>query len=89
MRNVAHLVAIAIAIALSGCAAGGGGGNFANPISNLRNMSMSTVASFAQNVRSFLISGTPEQAVDAAKQVVANSLKDPNGAQFRNVRLAR
>ena len=88
MKNAAHLVAIAIAIALSGCAAGGGG-NFANPITNLRNMSMSTVASFAQNVKSFLISGTPEQAVDAAKQVVANSLKDPNGAQFRNVRLAR
>jgi murein DD-endopeptidase MepM/ murein hydrolase activator NlpD len=89
MRNLAYLVAFAAA--LSGCAAGGGsgGGNYVDPLANLRNISMSTVASFAQTVKIFLGANTQEQAVEAAKQTVANALKDPNSAQFRNVRLTR
>lgn len=83
MRNISCVVAIAVVI--SGCAVGGG--NYVNPITNVRNISMSSVANYAQTVKSFLATGTQEQAIEAAKQTVANSLKDPSGAQFRNVRL--
>ena len=84
MRTISCVVAIAVVI--SGCAVSGSG-NYVNPITNVRNISMSTVANYAQTVKSFLATGTQEQAIETAKQTVANSLKDPSGAQFRNVRL--
>lgn len=83
MKNVALIAALVVA--LSGCAAGGG--NYIHPMTNARNISMSAVASYANTVKTYLTSGTQEQAIEAAKQTVASSLKDPSGAQFRNVRL--
>lgn len=79
---------VTVVAALSGCAINGGGANYVHPITNVRNISMSTVASYAQTVKLFLTTGTQEQAIEAAQKTVANSLKDPSGAQFRNVRLA-
>lgn len=67
---------------LGGCASGS-----YDPFSVPRNSSLSVVASYASSVKRFLASGTPEDAIKKAQEAVANSLKDPGSAQFRNVRL--
>lgn len=85
MKNV---VAISmLAVGLVGCAAGGGGGGYVHPLTNVRRISMETVASFSRTVKDYLTTGSVEQAVGEAQKAVANALKDPNAAQFRNVRL--
>ena len=81
-------IVLMLTVSLSGCAAVGSGTRYVNAIDNVRNSSMSTVAGYAQTVKSFLSTGTQEQAIEKAKQVVASSLKDPDSAQFRNVRIA-
>ncbi len=77
-----HIVVTTLTLALYGCATGNGGVYGA-----IRHSSLSEVASYAKTVNFFLTTGTPEQAIQAAKQAVADGMKDPSSAQFRNVRL--
>lgn len=83
MKKISCVFAVVV---ISGCAASSGG-NYVNSITNLRNISMSRVENHAQTVKLFLENGTQEKAIEAAKQTVANSLKDPSSAQFRDVHL--
>jgi hypothetical protein len=53
----------------------------------LRAMSIKVVDAYAASVADYLKKKSQKSAVDQAKKVVANSLKDPSSAQFRNVQL--
>lgn len=79
MKNI---VAIALTLALYGCATGDGG-----VYGDIRRSALSEVAGYAKTVKLFLATGTPEQAVQDAKQALADGMKDPSSVQFRNVRL--
>lgn len=70
------------AIALTGCASGP-----YDAFSNPRSLSLYNVQRYSSSVSEFLRSGTPEQAIEKAQAAVANLLKDPGSAQFRNVRV--
>lgn len=83
MKKIATVMTFAAII--SGCAAGGG--NYVNPLTNIRNLSMTRVERYAKTVKAFLATGTQDQVIEAAKVNVANSLKDPGSAQFKNVHL--
>jgi hypothetical protein len=79
MKKIA-LITVAAAI-VSGCASGG----YVDPYANLRSTAMTTVESFSRSVKLALSNGTPDQVIAKAKAAVADGLKDPGSAQFRNV----
>lgn len=54
---------------------------------NLRDISRGKVESFAKEMSSFLKGNSEESAIEEVKKTVANSLRDPESAQFRNVRV--
>jgi hypothetical protein len=84
MRKALQITAV-VAV-LSACAPMSGG--YSDPLSRLRNDSMATVDFIANELVEFLATGTENQAIEKAKIIVADSLKDPSSAQFRNVRIA-
>lgn len=76
-----------IVLALTGCAVDPNRSVY-DPLANIRNNSFSLVENYSQSVKFFLTNHTEEEALEKAREAVAESLKDPSSAQFRNVRLA-
>ena len=81
------LLVFSIAAILVGCAPPPGG--YPSPYENLRQISLSKVARFAASVKTDLVNETPQQVVEKGKKAIADTLKDPASAQFRNVRLVQ
>lgn len=78
------LTMLVAALAISGCATG----SYVDPITNLRGSAISEANYYARNLDEFLNSGgSPEKALEKAKEAIASKLKDPGSAQFRNVKL--
>jgi hypothetical protein len=73
-------------VMISGCAQVGG---YNNPSTRVRDISMLTVGDYSQVVKTFLMTGTQEKAIEQAQIALANSMKDPSSTQFRNVRLVK
>jgi len=76
-----------IAATLVGCAPPPGG--YPPPYENLRQSSLSEVASYAASVKTALVNETPQQVIEKGKKAIADTLKDPASTQFRNVRLVQ
>lgn len=55
----------------------------------LRLGSISLVEAYAAQVAKFLKSNKEAAAIENAKKAIADSLKDPSSAQFRNVRIVK
>lgn len=62
--------------------------SLANRYENLRKTSRLQVDSYSKELTAYLAENGEEAAVKKATASVANSLKDPSSAQFRNVRIA-
>lgn len=79
------VIAVISTLALiSGCAVV----NAPSALQNLRDSSMSEVRDYAQDLAGLLRSGTSrEEAIEITKKSMADSLKDPEGARFRNLRI--
>ena len=76
-----HLfLVVSIAASLVGCA-------YRDPYQSLQQSSLARVASYATSVKAALENETPQQVMEKGKKAIADSLKDPSSAQFRNVRL--
>jgi len=89
MRTV--LVTAAAAIFLVGCAPMPSG-SYVSPVEQasqrLRQSSMDQVALLSRETKTFLDGGKTEaEAIKQAQTAVADRLKDPGAAQFRNVRV--
>lgn len=83
------LVSSIVAI-LAGCAPPPGGYNPPyQRYENLRQISLSEVASYAASVKADLLNETPQSVMEKGKKAIADTLKDPLSAQFRNVRLVQ
>ena len=81
------LLVSSIAATLVGCAPPPGG--YPPPYQNLRQISLSEVAGYASSVKTELVNETPQQVIEKGKKAIADTLKDPASAQFRNVRLVQ
>lgn len=81
------LLVSSIAATLAGCAPPPGG--YPPPYENLRQISLSEVARYAASVKTDLVNETPQQVIEKGKKAIADTLKDPASAQFRNVRLVQ
>ena len=82
-----HIFISIVTVTLVGCAPPPGG--YPSPYENLRQISLSEVANYAKSVKIALISQRPEDVIEKGKQAVADTLKDPASATFRNVRLIK
>lgn len=80
------LLVSSIAAAMVGCASPGG---YSSPYENLRQASLSLVAGYAASVKTDLVNETPQQVIEKGEKAIADTLKDPASAQFRNVRLVQ
>lgn len=79
---------VAILIGLAGCAPGVMGPSpYQQGLYDLRTTSMAAVYAYDAPVAQFIKSNGEDAAVEKAKFVVADSLRDPSSAQFRNVRV--
>jgi hypothetical protein len=85
---IKNLICCSVAVFLTGCAAPPPGG-YRTPVDNLREISLSTTAGHIAAVRAALLTETREQVIEKGKAAIANKLKDPSSAQFRNVRLVK
>ena len=81
------LLVSSIAVTLAGCAPPPGG--YPPPYENLRQISLSEVARYAASVKTDLVNDAPYQVIEKGKKAIADTLKDPASAQFRNVRLVQ
>lgn len=78
---------VAATIFVAGCA-GPNGNGYVSPSQRLVNASLEEVAGFSYDMKKFLASGKSEQdAIASAQKAVADSLKDPESARFRNVKV--
>lgn len=71
-----------IAMILTACAANG-----QRLGDKLRDTAMNQAIEFANSTRNYLLNNSEESAIQLAKESVQLGLKDPESAQFRNVRL--
>ncbi len=78
------LTAVGLSAALVACAPPPGG--YRSPLDNLRDNSFTQVRGFSEFTKLQLAKTAPEQVIEAAKKSLADTLKDPSSAQFRNVR---
>jgi len=82
------LAMCAAAAGLSGCAPGMMGPSpYQQGLYDLETTSMAAVYGYDAPVAEFIKSNGEEAAIENAKRVVADSLRDPSSAQFRNVRV--
>lgn len=73
-----------LAVLLAGCMASGGG----SPLQSLRNSSLIEVRTFSLRLGAHIASGVGvDQAINDVKQAIADGMKDPDSAKFRNVRI--
>jgi len=83
--NHINIRAACIALApmlLAGCVA------LPSPVNNLREASLDTVERYGASVSAYLANGgTEEGAIAKAQEAASYSLKDPDSAKFRNVRI--
>lgn len=79
------LLTYGIVAILAGCA----GNNPEKHYFVLRQSSLSVVAVYSESVEAELMNASPEQVINMAKNVMADTLKDPVSAQFRNIRLVQ
>jgi hypothetical protein len=61
-------------------------GGYYSPLDGLRDNSLAQVRGFSEYTKLQLAKAPPEQVLEAAKKSLADTLKDPGSAQFRNVR---
>jgi len=87
MVSVKFLGGLVAAALVTGCVAPGE--TYQDRLSNLRSGSLSTVSDYATSVAEFRKSDSEESAIELGKHLVADSLKDPGSAQFRNVRFVK
>lgn len=88
MLTVRMLAVCAAAAGLSGCAPGMMGPSpYQQGLYDLRTTSMAAVYAYDAPVAQFIKSNGEDAAIEKAKSVVADSLRDPASAQFRNVRV--
>lgn len=73
-------------ISLSGCVTVARQ-NYDNALYNLRENSISTARRISNEMEAFLLDHTEDQAIEGSKQAVADMMKDPESAKFRNIRL--
>lgn len=81
-----------VALALSGCMVNdapqiSAQQQYYTGLQDLRDTSMRQIDLYADSVTEFLKTHKETDAIERAKRVVADDLKDPGSAQFRNVRL--
>jgi len=74
------------AMAITGCASSSSG---YDPYEQLRQVSLSSVALYAASVKEAMANDTPQQIIEKGKKALAEKLKDPDSAKFRNVRLVK
>lgn len=86
MRKIA-LVTIFVGVAVAGCAATAS--YIAPPASEIVvDRSLYLAADYSQELKAFLDSGkSQEEAIEAAKVVVAHDFKDPESARFRAIEI--
>lgn len=85
MRRFAVVATVLASTILSGCATGQ---MAPSPIDRLVTLSGQQVDAYAADGKSFLDKGgSAAELMEKTQQAVANQLKDPGAAQFRNVRL--
>lgn len=86
MQLLNRLVCISgCAILLAACA--DNSTRISGMIDDLRVLALADVAKYATSVKAALVNETPQQVMEKGKKAIADSLKDPSSAQFRNVRL--
>lgn len=96
------VVAVVSLMVLAGCAGNaprtyiGGGASASGAVppqpkrdsyQELKDVSVKLVDSYAASVSEYLAKNSKKSAVEQAKKALAETLKDPSSAQFRNVRL--
>jgi hypothetical protein len=77
---------LSIAIALYGCASTAG--VYQNPTDNLRTISLNQARGYASETRPFLEKNGQEKTITAVQDSIKATLKDPDSAQFQNIRIA-
>jgi hypothetical protein len=77
---------LATAAALVGCAPPPGG--YRSPVDGLREDSLARLRDYSESVKLQLAKNAPVRVLDAARQSLADTLKDPSSAQFGKVRFA-
>lgn len=88
MLAVKVFAASAAVVGLSACAPGMMGPSpYQQGLYDLETTSMAAVYGYDAPVAEFIKSNGEEAAIENAKRVVADSLRDPSSAQFRNVRV--
>lgn len=87
-KNVKNIFFIAgLTALLTGCAPPPGG--YRTPLDDLRDFSYTQVLNFSKSVQAELATSMPEAVLEKSKNSIANTLKDPESAKFRNVRLVK
>ena len=92
MKLLSRVITCCVVVAAAaGCAPVGGYSSpqarYNSGLNDLRTTSLNTVNGYAVSLATFLKTNNEAAAIKQAQRAVADSLKDPMSAQFRNVRM--